>query len=58
MFPDESIVIPQGRVPVVPRIDETPCGVILLTLLLSPFAVYIFPDESIVIPQGRVPVVP
>ena len=46
------MVIPNGRSPVVPRMEETPAGVILVTLLPNLFAVYIFPTESMVIPFG------
>ena len=57
----ESIVIDLGLaydVPVMPKVDDTPAGVILVTFLLILFAVYILPDESTTIPIGVLPVVP
>ena len=43
---------------VVPRIVETPAGVILVTLLLSELAVYTLPAASVTIPIGLLSVPP
>ncbi len=39
MFPAESIVMPNGCAPVVPKMVDTPAGVIFVTVFASWFAV-------------------
>ena len=39
MLPTLSIAIPNGLLPVFPNVDETPAGVILVTLFVALLAV-------------------
>ena len=53
-MPAESTAIPPGLDPVVPRIVETPFGVIFDTLFVPELAVYTLPAESTTIARGSV----
>ena len=47
-----------GFAPVVPRTEEAPPDVILVTVLSARLLVYTLPDESTAIPRGVFPVTP
>ena len=57
-LPAESTATSIGFAPVVPRTEEVPPDVILVTVLSARLLVYTLPDESTAIPRGVFPVTP